>query len=51
MIHPGKPEIDRQTPEIVWDENILSEWRTVELQTLLDKEVLQNIHTEGESDD
>ncbi len=44
MIHPGKPEIDRQYPESVWDDNILSPWRSVELQTLLDKEVLQNIN-------
>ena len=51
MIHPGKPEIDRQTPENVWDENILSAWRTVELQTLLDKEVLQNIRGEGTEND
>lgn len=51
MIHPGKPEIDRQTPEVVWDENILSEWRTVELQTLLDKEVLQNIRSAGTEND
>ena len=43
MIHPGKPEIDKQYPESVWDDNILSPWRTVELQTLLDKEVLPNI--------
>jgi hypothetical protein len=43
MIHPGKPEIDKQYPEEVWDDNILSEWRTVELQTLLDKDVLNNI--------
>ena len=44
MIHPGFPEIDKQYPESVWDDNILSDWRTVELQTLLDKDVLQNIH-------
>ena len=44
MIHPGKPEIDRQYPESVWDNNILSPWRSVELQTLLDKEILSNIH-------
>ena len=44
MIHPGRPEIDKQHQESVWDDNILSDWRTVELQTLLDKDVLQNIH-------
>ena len=43
MIHPGKPEIDKQDLASVWDENILSPWRTVELQTLLDKDVLDNI--------
>lgn len=51
MIHPGKPEIDKQTPESVWDENILSDWRTVELETLLDKDVPENIHSQGETDD
>ena len=39
MIHPGMPEIDKQYPEDVWDENILSPYRTVELETLLDKKV------------
>lgn len=43
MIHPGKPEIDKQDLKSVWDENILSLWRTVELETLLDKNVLKNI--------
>lgn len=43
MIHPGMPEIDRQTPEDVWDDNILSPYRTVELETLLDKEILNGI--------
>jgi len=44
MIHPGKPEIDAQYPESVWDDNILSPWRAAELETLLDKSVLNNIH-------
>lgn len=39
MIHPGMPEIDSQHPEDVWDDNILSPYRTVELETLLDKNV------------
>ncbi len=39
MIHPGMPEIDCQHPEDVWDNNILSPYRTVELETLLDKNV------------
>jgi len=43
MIHPGMPEIDRQHPEDVWDENILSPYRTVELKTLLDKKVKDGI--------
>lgn len=44
MIHPGMPEIDKQYPEYVWDENILSPYRTVELETLLDKKVLEGIN-------
>lgn len=44
MIHPGMPEIDRQYPQDVWDENILSQYRTVELETLLDKNVPENIN-------
>ena len=44
MIHPGIPEIDRLTPDDVWDNNILSEYRTVELETLLDKDVLNGIN-------
>lgn len=47
MIHPGYPEIDVKYPESVWDENILSKWRTVERQTLMDKSVLENIGEEG----
>lgn len=44
IIHPGMPEIDRQYPEDVWDENILSPYRTVELETLLDKNVAEGIN-------
>lgn len=44
MIHPGRPDIDSQTPEDVWDTNILSAWRKIELETLLDKDVEQNIN-------
>lgn len=43
MIHPGSPDIDKKYPEDVWDDNILSPWRTVELQTLLDKKVYEGI--------
>lgn len=51
MIHPGKPEIDKQDLKSVWDENILSLWRTVELETLLDKNVLKNIGQKGKISD
>ena len=44
MIHPGIPELDAQTPDDIWDENILSAYRTVELKTLLDKNVIKGIH-------
>lgn len=44
MIHPGMPEIDKQYPEDVWDENILSQYRTVELETLLDEKVPEGIN-------
>jgi len=44
MIHPGMPEIDRNCPDDVWDENILSEWRTEELKTLLTKDIANGIH-------
>lgn len=46
MIHPGYPEIDAKYSESVWDENILSDWRTVERQMLMDKSVLENIDAE-----
>ena len=38
MIHPGRPDIDKQYPEDIWDNNILSPWRETELQTLLNKD-------------
>lgn len=44
MIHPGMPDIDRQHPEDVWDENILSPYRSVELDTLLDQNVKNGIN-------
>ena len=43
MIHPGMPEIDGKHKEDVWDENILSPYRTLELETLLDKNVPNGI--------
>ena len=44
MIHPGMPETDRQHPEDVWDKNILSPYRTAELNTLLNKKVKDGIN-------
>ena len=46
MIHPGRPDIDKQYPEDVWDNNILSDWRRVELQTLLNKDILNGINAD-----
>ena len=46
MIHPGRPDIDKQYPEDVWDNNILSDWRRVELQTLLNQDVLNGINAD-----
>lgn len=43
MIHPGRPDIDKQYLQDVWDGNILSPWRKVELQTLLNKENYKGI--------
>ena len=50
MIHPGMPEIDALTPEDIWDKNILSTYRTLELETLLDKNVPDNIEAEDIND-
>lgn len=43
MIHPGRPDIDKQHLQDVWDDNILSDWRKVELETLLNKNVYDGI--------
>lgn len=43
MIHPGMPQVDRQYPEDIWDDNILSPWRSTELETLMDKKVKEGI--------
>ncbi|MBR1948866.1 MAG: ChbG/HpnK family deacetylase [Alphaproteobacteria bacterium] len=40
-IHPGLPEIDKQNMADVFDDNILKEYRQKELETLLDKTVIQ----------
>lgn len=42
-IHPGMPEVDKQFPADVFDDNILSSWRTIELETLLDKKTAKEI--------
>ena len=42
MIHPGMPQMDAGK-DYVWDENILSPYRTQELELLLDKEILKGI--------
>lgn len=42
-IHPGMPEVDKNYPADVFDDNILSPWRTVELETLLDKKTAKEI--------
>ncbi len=44
MIHPSIPDIDRKNLSDVWDENILNEYRTRELETLLDKNVAEGIN-------
>ena len=40
-IHPGLPEIDRQNMADVFDDNILKDYRKKELETLLDKTIIQ----------
>lgn len=44
MIHPGMPETDVKHLDDIWDNNILSPYRTVELETLLDKKVKNGIN-------
>lgn len=39
MLHPGTPEVDKQTPQDVFDDNILKDWRTKEFATLMDKSI------------
>ena len=43
MIHPSVVDVDKAHTETIWDQNVLSDWRTVELNTLLDKNVLNGI--------
>lgn len=42
MIHPGMPKVDMDK-DYVWDKNILSPYRTQELELLLDKAILKGI--------
>ena len=42
MIHPGLPAMDTGK-DYVWDDNILSPYRTQELELLSDKEILKGI--------
>ncbi len=42
-IHPAMPEVDKEHMENVFDENVLSPWRTKELETLLDKKIADEI--------
>lgn len=44
MIHPATPDIDRAHLADVWDESVLSPYRTQELEVLLDKNVLEGIN-------
>ncbi len=42
-IHPGMPEVDKNYLQDVFDDNILSPYRTIELETVLNKTVLDRI--------
>ena len=42
MIHPSVVEIDRNHKEDIFDESVISDWRTKELETLMDKNILNN---------
>ena len=44
MIHPGILEIDKENINEVWDKNILSPYRSIELETLLDKDIINRIN-------
>lgn len=44
MIHPATPEIDKKHPEDIWDESVLSPYRTQELELLLDKTTVEGIN-------
>ena len=42
MIHPSMPFIDKEHKKDIFDDSVISAWRTKELETLLDKSVLEN---------
>jgi predicted glycoside hydrolase/deacetylase ChbG (UPF0249 family) len=44
MIHPGIPEIDKENIDDIWDKNVLSPYRKTELETLLDKDIINRIN-------
>jgi predicted glycoside hydrolase/deacetylase ChbG (UPF0249 family)/putative flippase GtrA len=46
MIHPSRTDIDQEHTEDIFDPSVLSPWRTKELETLLDKTLLNNFHFE-----
>ncbi len=42
MIHPSIPKIDEKFSEDIFDKSIVLDWRKKELDTLLDKSILEN---------
>ena len=42
MIHPSIPQIDSKHKEDIFDQSVVSDWREKELETLLDKSILNN---------
>ena len=48
MIHPSIPQIDEEFKEDIFDENVVSDWREKELETLLDKSVINNFVFDAE---
>ena len=48
MIHPSIPQIDEEFKEDIFDENVVSDWRKKELETLLDKSVINNFVFDAE---
>ncbi len=48
MIHPSIPEIDANYKEDIFDNSIISDWRSKELNTLLNKSILNNFVFDAE---